>query len=350
VQHEFPAAGAWDLQPAARLGWGLIAIVIAILALGVDRNFLIDQSNYLDNFAAAPGLDWLQQLISAVGSLQGFIVGVFSEEVLWQAWATLLGTLLDPASAVVLTVCVLNLLIVLAVMRLPNPAFPLVIWILVPVGFAVTGLLQLRQGLALAVLLYVSLRMNRPVLGTLIAATIHTTFALAIPFSMIAWLSGRRHLLALSLAVVVASATAYLGAVLFELFGGRRLEIYDVSQGETNSILYVFGGLLCALPSLHRLLTEPVADEAPAATRTLRNLVVIHIGVIAFTATSFFVFPLGAGRIGYLIMLLLIPILPTMHRRSSASGTIIFAALALYLVYVAVKTGIEGTYDIYFVG
>jgi hypothetical protein len=138
--------------------------------------------------------------------------------------------------------------------------------------------------------------------------------------------------------------------MLFDLFGGRRLEIYDVYQSETNSILYVFGGLLCALPSLHRLLTEPAPDETSAANRTLTNLAVIHTGVIAFTATSFFVFPLGAGRIGYLIMLLLIPILPTMHRRSSVSGAIIFAALAVYLVYVALKTGLEGTYDIYLVG
>ena len=38
-----------------------------------------------------------------------------------------------------MTVCVLNLLVVLSVIRLRDPVLPLIIWVLVPVGFAVTG-------------------------------------------------------------------------------------------------------------------------------------------------------------------------------------------------------------------
>ena len=49
-------------------------------------------------------------------------------------------------------------------------------------------------------------------------------------------------LLALLFAMVRTAAAAYLGGMLFEAFGGRRLQIYDVNQAETNSILYVFGG------------------------------------------------------------------------------------------------------------
>src|ERR1700746_3034152 len=157
-------------------------------ALGIDRTFLIDQPNYLDNFARAPTLDWLENPAREGAPLQSIIIALFSEEILWQAWATVLGLVFTPATAVILTVCVLNVLVILAVAKLPNPALALIIWLLVPVGFAVTGLLQLGQGFGFAIMLYVSLRMNRPLLGTLLAAMIHTTFVLALPFVLIAWL------------------------------------------------------------------------------------------------------------------------------------------------------------------
>ena len=323
---------------------------MAAYAVGIDRTPLIDQPNYLDGFSEAPNLGWLHALVQEDSGVKGLIIGVFGEEILWQVWATALGFVLTPALAVVATVCVLNLLIVWSVARLANPVLPVIVWIVVPVGFAVTGLLQLRQGFAFALMLFLALRMHRPVVGTLIAAMIHTTFALALPFSVIAWLCGRRQSLALLLAAGLALAAAYLGGMLFEMLGGRRLQVYDLNQGETNSILYVFGGLLCCLPALHQLLTAQAPDETPAANRTLANLAVVHAGVIAFTAVSFFVFPLGAGRVGYLTMLLLIPILPTMRWRDRFVGMLIFGLLLLYLVYLTVKTYLEGTYDIYFTG
>jgi hypothetical protein len=338
------------MQPASLLTWGVLAIVMGVYAVGIDRTFLLDDSNYLDNFAAGPTLEWLRRIAPEDSQRLGLIAGVFSEEALWQVWTTLLGSVFTPPTAVVLTVCVLNLLIASAVTRLANPALALIIWMVVPVGFAVTGLLQLRQGFAFAVMLYFALRMNRPVLGTLMAAMIHTTFALALPFVLIAWLCGRQRLVALLLTVGLAGAAAYLGGVLFEAFGGRRLHTYDVNSSEATSIMYVFGGMLCSLPSLHRLLSAPVSGETAVASRSLDNLAIIHVGVIAFTAISFFVFPLGAGRVGYLTMLLLIPILATSRPREGLSGMLIFALLVLYLIYLAVKTSLEGTYDIYVAG
>jgi len=351
VQSSSSAASLpWGSQPAALLAWGCLAVVMGAYLLGVDRTFLIDQPNYLDNFAAASSLDWMHGLFAEESSLKSVIIGVFSEEILWQVWASALGFVLSPPSAVLVTVCVLNLLVVLSVARLADPMLPLVIWILVPVGFAVTGLLQLRQGFAFAVMLYIALRMNRPVLGTLLAAMIHTTFVLALPFAIIARLCGLRQLLALLLVVALAFAAAYLGGMLFEMFGGRRLQIYNANEAGTNSILYVFGALLCSLPSLYRLLTTEAPHEPAAASRMLANLAVMHVGITAFAVVSFFVFPLGAGRIGYLIMLLLIPILPTMRWRDSVTGAVLFGLLLLYLVYLAVKTYLEGTYDIFFGG
>jgi hypothetical protein len=351
VQSSLSASSlSWESQPAALLAWGFLTAIMGAYALGIDRTFLIDQANYLDNFSSAATLEWVHVLFPEQSPLRGLIIGVFSEEVLWRVWATALGLVLSPPTAVLVTVGVLNLLVVLSVARLSNPVLPLIIWILVPVGFAVAGLLQLRQGFAFAVMLYVALRMNRPVLGTLIAAMIHTTFVLTLPFAIIAWLCGRRQFLALLLVAGLALAAAYLGGMLFEMFGGRRLHTYSVNQADSNSILYVFGGLLCSVPSLHRLLTAEPPEEPPATSRTLANLAVMHVGVIAFTAISFFIFPFGAGRVGYLIMLLLVPILPTMRRRDSVVGTMIFGLLLLYLVYLTVKTYLEGTYDIFFGG
>jgi hypothetical protein len=328
----------------------MFVIIMAGYAVGIDRIFLIDQSNYLENFAEAPTLEWLNRIVQDGWNLRTLTVGLFSEEALWQVWATVLGTILSPSAAVVATVCALNLLIALSVVRLRDPAFPLLLWILLPVGFADTGLLQLRQGFALAVMLYITLRFDRPVLATLIAAMIHTTFVLAFPLVVIAWFCRRQHLLGILLAAGAAFVAAYLGGMLFETFGGRRLATYNVTDTQATSILYVFGALLCSLPSLHRLLTEEAADE-PAATRgTLATLAVLHVGVCAFAIFSFFLFPLGAGRVGYLIMLLLIPILPSMRRHDSVVGMGIFATLLLYLVYLVVKTYAEGTYDVFLRG
>lgn len=348
--HASTPRAPWTTQPAALLGWFALVIVLLTYGLGLDRTFFIDQPNYLDNFTQAVSLDWWRHLFTEGSLPTSLLVGVFSEELLWQVWATALGTVLSPPAAVFATVGAITLLISRAVVRLPDPVFPLLIWIVLPVGFAVTGLLQLRQGFAFAVLLYFSLRLNRPVLGAVLAAMIHTTFLLPFTFGAIAWLCGRRRILAVLLTVGFACLTAYLGGMLFETFGGRRLHTYSANDAETNSILYVFGALLCVLPSLHRLLM-PEAQAAPVSLdRSLTSLAVIHVGVIAFIVVSYFVFPLGAGRIGYLVMLLLIPILPTMRRRDSLSGTMIYSLLIIYLVYLAIKTYLEGTYDILFAG
>ncbi|MBS0579581.1 MAG: EpsG family protein [Proteobacteria bacterium] len=331
-------------------GWFVLVIILVAYSLGLDRTFLVDQQNYLQNFAQAPTLGWLDRFSDRDASLLSRLVALFTEEFLWQVWATALGSVLSPPTSVVVTVLTLNVLLALAVVRLPDPVLPLVIWLILPVGFAVTGLLQLRQGFAFALALYFTLRLNRPVLGLLLAASIHATFLLAVPFAAIAWFCKRNHLLAIVGSVSLALVAAYLGGVLFEAFGGRRLKIYNVDQTEATSVLYVFGALLCSLPSLQRLLAPPNSSEPTLLGQSLASIAVMHIGVVAFVAGSFFMFPLGAGRVGYLVMLLLIPIVPTIQRRDSTLGVSLFALMVLYLIYLAVKTAIEGTYDVYFAG
>ncbi len=340
----------WTDRPAILLAWAVLIAILIAFDLGIDRTFLSDQQNYLDNFTSAVTLDWARGILQGDSLVKSLVVGVFSEEGLWQVWATVLGGLFEPSTAVVVTASAISILLGLAVLRLPDPVLPLLIWFLLPVGFAAIGLLQLRQGFAFAVMMYIALRLERPVLATLLAAMIHSTFVLVVPFAVVAWLCRRRYWLAVVVTVALAIAIAYVGSMLFELFGGRRLKIYSADDTEATSILYVFGALLCVMPSLHRLLMPQPAGEGDARHRALANIAVVHVGVVAFVVSSFFVFPLGAGRVGYLVMLLLIPILPTMQRRDGRTGTALFAVLMLYLVYLTTKTALEGTYDIYFAG
>ena len=52
-------------------------------AIGIDRTFIIDQANYVNNFAWDPSLEWADDLIPQGFSPKSLIVGVFSEEALW---------------------------------------------------------------------------------------------------------------------------------------------------------------------------------------------------------------------------------------------------------------------------
>jgi hypothetical protein len=334
--------------PASQLLFVLYALLVVAFSLLIDRSFLMDQQNYIDNFSEAATLDWLRAWSEEESLLRGAITQLFSEELLWRIWTTLLGLTFDPATAVLLTVCVLNGLLILAAWRSDGPSLALALWLIVPVGFAVTGLLQLRQGFGFAVMLYIAMRWRSPIVAALIAGMIHTTFAVAFVFAVVAWVFRSRPWLALLAVVALAFSGAYAGGVLFEMFGGRRLLTYSTTEGVT-SINYVFGGLLCILPSLYWLMTTSRIEQQLQESRILSSLALIHVGATAFTLFSFFLFPLGAGRIGYLTQLLLIPLLPSLRqRRHHPAALAIFGLLMLYLVYLTGKSYVEGVYEIYF--
>jgi hypothetical protein len=335
-------AGLWVQRPASHLLFGLLAVLVTCYAIFTDRTHFIDQQNYVDSFAESATLEWLTSLFSHESILEGLVTQIFSEELLWRVWATALGSLFDPVVAVLVTVLILNLLIIATAWRLPMPSLALALWVALPVGFAVTGLLQLRQGFAFAVMLFFALQLRRPVLGALVAGMLHTTFALAFFFTLIGWLFRSRWRLALLAGLLTAFTGAYLGAMLFEIFGGRRILVYSVQEGAT-SINYVLGGLICILPSLHLLLTTNARADS-TESRTLSNLALVHVGVTAFTIFSFFMFPMGAGRVGYLTQLLLIPILPSLRKQGIAA--VLFALLVLYLFYLVGKSYVDGTYDV----
>jgi hypothetical protein len=343
----FPHSGVGSDMPASWLLFYLYALLIAVLSVTLDRSVLLDQQNYIDFVVQSASLDWVQEMFEDDSLLRGIVTQLVSEELLWRLWSTGLGLLLNPDTAVLLSVCVLNGLMMLAAARTDRPSLALALWLILPVGFAVTGTEQIRQGFGLGAMLYIALRMQRPVLASLIAALIHTTFAVTFAFGVIHWIFKKRPLFALAGSILLAFAGAYLGGLLFEMFGGRRLLVYSSTEGDGNSINYVFGGILCILPSLYWLVTTTQQENEDPAAWTLSNLAISHVAVTSFTIFSFFMFPIGAGRVGYLQQLLLIPILPSLlARRHNNVAFAICALLFLYLIYLTGKSYSDGVYAV----
>lgn len=313
-----------------------VSLFMMVFALALNRTYLMDQINYLRTFADAPTLDWLSTLTEGGSALRDTIIGLFSEEFLWNIWTTVWGFLLEPSAAVLLLVGLLNMLIVLSAWNLPNRTLGVLLWIAIPVGFADIGLLQLRQGFAFAVALFVAIRYRRAILGMLLAAMIHTTFAVALVFAIVARFFRKRPFAALIVSSFIAFAGAYAGRLLFDVFGGRRLLVYSVSQGAT-SLNYVFGGLVAIVPSIYWLMTSPRIGEEGESESVISVLAVVHFGCTVFTIFSFFLFPIGTGRIGYMTQLLLIPILSSLKSRPNRAFN--FGIMSFMLVYVVYLIG-----------
>jgi len=336
-----------EKRPASLLLFFVLVLAVMAFALTLDRTFLMDQQNYLALFREAPTLEWTTTFAEGGSFIKDLIVGLFSEEFLWHVWTTIFGYLLDPYTAVVVLVGALNGLIVLAAKKLPSPTLAIVLWIAIPVGLADIGLLQLRQGFAFAIMLFVALRYSKPTLGAFIAAMVHTTFTVAFAFAFIGWMFRKQPISALCAILIAAFAGAYGGGVLFDMFGGRRLLEYTASEGAT-SLNYVFAGLILVGPSVHWILTSPLEARELFPERVLTSLAFIHVGATMFTIFSFFFFPLGAGRVGYLTELMLIPMLPALALRRGRPLTLwVASSVGLYLVYLVGESYLTGVYRVY---
>jgi hypothetical protein len=318
----------------------VFAAAVFALVLSLDRSFMLDEQSYIDYFVAAATVDWGQLFFGESLSFFGIAIGLFTEELLWRVWTVVVAPFLSPGGAVVFTVAVLNLLILRACWTLGRPNLALLVWIVAPYGLAAIGVMQIRQGFGLAVFFYFALVRERPVIGALLAALIHSTFLVVIPFAVLAHLTWRRPLLLIAGLVVAGASAAIVAGALFDIFGGRRIQDYIPTEGAT-SLNYVFGAFVCALPSIDRLLFSG-AGETPRE-RVITNLAAAHIGITAFVVAAFFFFPLGTGRVGYMTFLMLIPILGSARlTRATESGVVAIAILAL--AYFTLRAWGEGTY------
>jgi hypothetical protein len=289
--------------------WYLLVLICVLYPLLLDRRGMIDNDNYVDYFINGRDLAWIS-LFSQAGSLMEFFVRLWTEEILWLLWTTVVGNLMSPEAGVYFTVAVLNALVAASLRDCRNRSLALALWILMPLGFAVVGTYQIRQGLALAVWLYLGVRRGRLVTGSLVAAMIHTTFGLLAVLSLIAT---RRELSAkvrLAILGVVCVILALLGEALFQMYGGRRIEAYLQSEEEvltTNFLIGLF--VLMSLPMVLCLSKDTRLGGTLRERGVLQDYQILYLGLMFFLVASFLFFPIGNYRLPYLAWLGLIPII-----------------------------------------
>ncbi|HKS58448.1 MAG TPA: EpsG family protein [Steroidobacteraceae bacterium] len=337
---EMRAEAALVRLPLSTVAYVVLALAIIGFALAVDRSDLLDQNEYVDYFIIGPTFDWLD-IFDADSLLQGAI-GLFADEFLWRMWTAVVGAIMEPTTAVLLTIATLNVLMALAFARLRQPVFALLLWAFLPVGLAVTGLVQLRQGFALSIFFCLALRWRRPLLGLIIAAAVHTTIVVPLGCYGVVRVLRLKPVPGAVVCAALATSVALVAGALFEAFGGRRLLIYAPDEGAT-SIFFAVGSAIMLAPSIWWLLEKPQADEDPAHRAAIDSCALAHIGTTVFVIVCFFVFPLGTSRMAYFTQLLLIPVLCSL-RLSGPSFTFAIAPASLALGYWIVKAVITGEF------
>jgi hypothetical protein len=319
----------------------LSALLVSMIAFG-DRSHLLDQANYLQYFRETD-LDWFTHLWLDSRTLGVFAVRMVTEELGWRLWVITLNTLgFAPATGVRITVVTLNLLMIWALSKTRWPLLSLAIWAVIPTGLAAVGLFQIRQGFALAIAMYFALVRQKPILGALLASVVHTTFAFPALFVIVARLFARR---SYAVSVIAASASAVgiavASSVLFNVFGGRRLEEY--SQHENFTYFNVVALMVYLIvPTLVLWNRDRQADGTPRAD-VIRELATMHLSVLVFLIVSFFVYPFGMARIDYYATLLIAFMLPEI-RLKNALVLWIIALVLLVIGYDVVKYSLTGHY------
>jgi hypothetical protein len=305
-----------------------------------NRSGILDNSDYLDYFHETD-LNWFLDFFSLTKDNIALFFAYFTEEFLWRIWAFTLGSFFLEDQAVYITVVFLNLLIVLALSKTVRPIFALVLWILLPQALATVGTYQIRQGFAFSIMLYTTLSFKRPIAGCLLASAIHTTFLIALIYALIFKMAKKlkwsiTHLFTLyffvSLFIVIN------GSQLFKNYGGRRAEQYSIDEG-ASSINFVFGALLCAVPSIFYL------SQSNEKAMPTMELAAIHIGCIVFLILSWFLFPIGTSRVGYYIFLFLVAIVPALQVKTLAALGVLLFTLVLVAYFIIKAYLVDSAYD-----
>jgi hypothetical protein len=346
-----PAESAPILDRLARSSaqqwlFALLAIAIVAYTFSLDRSGMIDQQNYEDYFTPGVAQDWLSSLV-LVRNVVDVLSVVILDEPLWRAWTFLLSGILDPTAATYLTVAVLNGLVALAVRGYRYPVVAMAAWLVIPLGFSVIGVYQIRQGLAFAIWLMVAIRWNRLVVGTLIAGLFHSTFLVVAPM---AFLASRRSVsvwMRVLLIALFAIGVSVAGRALFETLGGRRIEAYLYADETFSAAFVVAAVALLAYPlwltRSRRVGSQIIAPSGPA----LSTYGLLYAGVLVYLVTCFFLFPLGMYRVNYLLALGLIPIVGNVSFSSVRAGKLpdtgvlvgstVVAAYCTYLLLAAIR-------------
>lgn len=331
--------------------FALVAAISVLYVLVLPRFGMIDQANYLQNFIEASDLRWFKS-VSAAESWIEYISLFLMEEILWVLWTTVLGFVLEPEIAVYVTVGVLNALVAFAMRDYRNPILALLLWISLPVGFAIIGMYQIRQGLAFGVWLLVAISWRRPVIGAVIASAFHSTFLVFVPISFVVTRKSMPVWLRLFIVVGMCLLGAYVGQAAFEQLGGRRIDVYAFADETFNLrflislLVYMTFPLLVLLRVFYRKV-----PLWPGSMFDLETYSLIYLGLITYLSVCYFLFPLGLYRVNYMAMLGLIPIVGNADFSALRRGRLPAMSVVLglgpvlaFLVYQVLKAATENRY------
>ncbi|SAL82381.1 hypothetical protein AWB67_06107 [Caballeronia terrestris] len=295
----------------------LIASYVIWFLVTADRMSLPDQQPYLDYFRYTDW-PWLIQYFQNRTTVINLFTGIFTDELGWRVWILLVNSCgFTPDDAVKLTVALTNGLVFIALARLRRPLLGLFLWIIIPAGLSIIGVFLVRQGFAFAVAMTFAIGMRRPILGMLIASTIHTTFAVPATLLIAVRMSGPRNEFAVPMVAVAGAILASSAEMLFANFGGRRVGDYAGYQAEFSVRLLVLM-LSYSLASV-LLLSSLKCIRSVNLRSVLRELALMQVGLLAYLIFAFTLFPFGKDRVFYLISLFLPFFLQEIRLRSTAS-------------------------------
>lgn len=323
--------GRWDHI----IFWIVSFILLAIVAT-TNRSGMLDNDNYL-NYFRETDLNWFLNFFSSQKDNIALFFSLFTEELLWRVWALTLGFFFFEDQSVLITVLLLNFLVVIALSKTSRPLFGILLWVLLPPALATVGTFQIRQGFAFSIMLYMTLSLKRPFLGYLVAASIHTTFAIILVYALLLNVSKYPGPRLLVIYLIVSLLLTLAGNQLFHDYGGRRAEQYSIQEG-SDSINYIFGALICSVPSLIYLIQSKIK------VTVISELAAIHIGCIFFIVMSWFFFPIGTSRNGYFGLLFLTITLPELRKKDHFTWYVWLLTL-VYLSYLISKAYIDGGYN-----
>ena len=309
-------------------GWAFVLLssfVLYYLATTVRPVTLPDQAPYLDYFKWTDW-QWMVDYFAQSKSAMNMAVGVVTDELGWRAWILLVNSFgVTPEIGIRVTVVIINALVFYSLSRLSRPLLGLVLWLAIPAAFPIVGLFQIRQGFAFAIAMLFALNFRRPVLGALIASSLHTTFAIPAILLIVVRLSGPRQKIALPAVCLAGILLASMGGLLFQDYGGRRIGDYAGYQAEFSDRLLV---LMITYGIASAMVLYTLEPGENSRLHALRELATTHIGLIAYLVAAFLVFPFGKDRVFYYVSLLLPYFMQVLRVRTPAS---LWLLLALFV-------------------
>ncbi len=313
----------------------LLFLAIAVMLIVMDRSTLLDNDNYIEAFRGDRFI-YIWDLLRENMTIEILALVFFSEELIWLAFTKLIAEIFSPEVSVYILALLVNFFMFLGCLKTDKPIVAALLWLVMPVGLTVTGLFQLRQGLAYSLFFYGTYCLKPGKFGML-SCGIHTTLVIPYIFYMVDMFFSRNRswLIPAAFAALLSLIMAIIGGSFFETFGGRRLESYSIDDG-ADSINYVISALLFAAFYLSNYAYHYTGKSAATRIFSLAGF-----GVSVFVIASFYLFPIGTSRVGYFLMLFSLPLLSefgalnlTKFREPRvASGVLVI----LFIAYQAIK-------------